>query len=124
MAAYADYNFYNSEYLSGKAAVIPSEMFGHYAKKASAHINRHALGNIGEDIPETVRLCCCELAELVYRSENSPSTNGIASEKVGDLSKSYESGTAAVKALPGQISEIIRSRLAGTGLLYHGGALC
>lgn len=124
MTAYADYNFYQSEYLSGKAAVIPSEAFGHYAKKASAHINQHTFGDIGENIPETVRLCCCELAELIYKSENSPSANGIASEKVGDLSKSYESGTAAVKALPGQISEIIRSRLAGAGFLYHGGALC
>lgn len=124
MTAYADYNFYNSEYLSGKAAVIPSEMFAHYAKKASAHINRHALGNIGEDIPETVRMCCCELAELIYKSENSPTADGLVNEKVGDFSRSYESGTTAIKALSGQIGKTICSWLADSGLLFHGGKLC
>lgn len=124
MTAYADYNFYQSEYLSGKAAVIPSEAFGHYAKKASAHINQHTFGDIGENVPEAIKLCCCELAELFYKSESSPTADGLVNEKVGDFSRSYESGTTAIKELPRQISGIIRSWLADTGLLYHGGKLC
>lgn len=124
MTVYADSNFYNREYLSGTAAAIPSEMFGHYAIKASKYINQYTAGNIGEEIPECVRMCCCELAELIYSCENGKSAGGVTTEKVGDISVSYESAESVKKNLQSQIKEVIRSWLADSGLLYRGGNLC
>ena len=124
MTVYADSSFYEREYLSGRTAVIPSSEFGYYARRASAVIGQYTLGNIGENIPESVRYCCCELAELIYSAENSKSAQGIASEKVGDVSASYENADSLRQALPKQMKSAVYSWLADTGLLHRGGDLC
>lgn len=124
MTVYADSSFYEREYLSGRTAVIPSSEFGYYARRASAVIGQYTLGNIGENIPESVRYCCCELAETIYSAENAKSASGVVSEKVGDLSVNYESAETLRRALPRRMRNVIYSWLAGTGLLHRGGDLC
>lgn len=130
MAAYADYNFYQSEYLSGKAAVIPSEMFGHYAKKASRIIDNNTFDNLTgvepENISGVVKMCCCELAEMLYKSDSSPISKGITNEKVGDVSVSYASADSSGQLMPtaSKVNSILRLWLADSGLLYRGVSLC
>ncbi len=122
MAIYADYAFYKNEYLCGKRAVIDTASFNFYAKKASIKIKEYTLENVDEsNIPECVKLCCCEIAELFYNSDSSGSAGkGIASESVGDQSISYESTDSYRQALSNEIRTVIYSYLSGTGLLYRG----
>ena len=124
MTVYADSSFYERTYLSGRTAVIPSSEFGYYARRASAVIGQYTLGNIGENIPESVRYCCCELAETIYSAENAKSASGVVSEKVGDLSVNYESAETLRRALPRRMKSVVYSWLADTGLLHRGGDLC
>lgn len=119
---YADEQFYKNEYLSGKAAVITAA-FDFYARAASAVIRRQTYDNIGEDIPECVKMCCCELAELLYQSENGMSDKSdISSETLGNGSYSVSYGNAAerMSAVQSKTREIIKRWLFGTGLLYSG----
>ncbi len=123
MTTYADKEFYTNEYLCGKKAVI-STAFYFYARRATQEIRRFTGSNIEEsDIPECVKMCCCEIAELLYNYENSGSCSaaqGISSESVGDMSVSYENSEARYKALSGKIKSVVYSWLTGTGLLYRG----
>lgn len=121
MTAYADENFYKTEYLSGKEAVITTA-FEYYARQASQIIKQHTYGNVSEDnVPECVKMCCCELAELAFRDESSEAQNGgISSESVQGWSKSFESTEARKTALQNAQKACIYKWLSGTGLLYRG----
>ncbi len=123
MTVYADEEFYNNEYLCGKEAVIDTA-FDFYARKATQKIKEFILDNADEDdIPECVRMCCCEIAELIFSAENvNASTSGAAvlSESVGDYSVSYENAENQNRNLKNNIRAAIYSWLAGTGLLYTG----
>ncbi|HAG04042.1 MAG TPA: hypothetical protein DCG28_01265 [Lachnospiraceae bacterium] len=123
---YADYNYYYTNYLvssNGMPSIFFDE-FDHWGNKASSYINLYTHGNIGEEIPDEVKKCCCELAELLYKYEHTPAISGVTSEKVGDISKTYDNSETAVKSLSTQIKNIIYTWLANTGLLYQGGSLC
>lgn len=124
MSLFADYDFYTKEYLCWKEAVIDTASFDYYAQKATQKINQYTFGRIGDDVPKCVKLCCCELAELLYKADSKCANNGISSEKVGDVSVSYESEESQRKVLSNNIRSAIYSWLADTGLLYRGGKLC
>lgn len=119
---YADEQFYKNIYLCGKAAVITAA-FDYYARSASQIIAKQTYDNIGEDIPECVKMCCCELAELIYQSENGMNDKSdISSETLGNGSYSVSYGNAAerMSAVRSKSREIIKHWLFGTGLLYSG----
>ena len=66
---YADENFYTESYLCGKEAVI-NIAFDFYSRKASTVIRTFTGNNIDENnIPECVKMCCCEVAESFFRYE-------------------------------------------------------
>ncbi|MGN1138364.1 MAG: hypothetical protein ACI4RM_02870 [Ruminococcus sp.] len=121
MTAFADFDFYTKEYLCDKKAVIDTASFDFYAKQATQYIRQQTFGNINEDaeIPNCVKMCCCEIAELLYKSADNE-RSGITSEKVGDLSVSYESAESQGQALSKNIKSAIYLWLSGTGLLYRG----
>jgi hypothetical protein len=123
MTVYADSDFYMREYLGGKQAVISPALFPFYARKASSYIDQYTFDRLqGAEIPEAVKMCCCELAETLYRIENSPTYNGVASERVGDISVNYESGASRQQSLNNSIKSVITTWLINTGLMYRGGA--
>lgn len=125
MTVYADNDFYTSEYLSGKKAVIDTASFNFYARKATQVIKKYTFDNVDEThIPECVKLCCCEVAELLYKADSSSASKGITSEKVGDVSVSYESTDSQGQALSKNIRSVVRSWLADTVLLYRGVSRC
>ncbi len=129
MIVYADCKFYTKEYLSGRKAVIDTASFDFYARKATQIVKTYTFKNVDEaEIPECVKMCCCEVAELLFKADNSSASSsissGISSEKVGDQSISYESADSQRQALSSNIKSVIYSWLADTGLLYRGVAKC
>lgn len=121
--AYADSTYYAESYLCGRAAVITAA-FDFYARKATQEINKYISCNIDEhDIPDAVKNCCCELAEILYSDEKA-SESGVSSESVGGWSRSYESSEARKTATTQAICNSVHTWLADTGLLYRGMQLC
>lgn len=121
MTAYADENYYKSEYLNGRKAVITSA-FAYYAREATIIINAYTGSNIDDTkkIAEHVKLCCCKIAELMFKADNMSDSEGISSEKVGDVSRSYESADTRRKQLNRNIKSAVYKYLADTDLLYRG----
>ncbi|MDO4863462.1 MAG: hypothetical protein Q4A05_04755 [Ruminococcus sp.] len=127
MTAYADYEFYTSEYLAGKSAAVTAADFTFYARQASALIKQYTHGNVSENsVPEEVKYCCCELVEQMYAADTSEASkkDGISSESVQGWSQSYESSEARKTALRGSQKECIYKWLSNTGLLYSGVRVC
>lgn len=118
MTNYADITYYTGIY---KGAVLDAASFDLFARKATLIIRQYTFNRINDNnIPDEVRMCCCELAESEYSQDKVKTGNGIASEKVGDYSVSYVS-TADTEALnKSKQAEIINNWLLMTGLLYRG----
>lgn len=125
MVTYADDGFYRKSFLCGKKAVIDTA-FDYYARLASQKIKYYTFNNINEnDIPENVKMCCCDVAEKLFTYEKiSNQRDGKSSETVKGWSVSYENQEQSAKALNDDISGIIRYWLADTGLLYAGVKKC
>lgn len=122
---FADESYYTDEYLCGKEAVI-NTAFDFYARAATAEIKRFTGRNVDEDnIPDCVKNCCCELAELVYTYEkNTADSSGKSSESVGGWSVSYESKEQSDLNFSNAVSDCIYKWLSGTGLLFSGVRRC
>lgn len=121
MTRYADSGFYLNSYRP--PCPMNAASFDFWANQASAIIKSHTFGNIDEsrEIPEEVKMCCCEIAELLFHDDKRKhESGGLSSESVGGWSKSYESSESAEKALNSSVSKAIRKWLSGTGLLYSG----
>lgn len=121
MTIYADENFYADEYLAGKTAVITAA-YTYYFREASRIIDVYTFGNIDADnVPEDVRMCCCELAELICRFDTEQDGHaGKASESVQGWSVSYTSASDSKTQLDAQTRDVVYKWLSGSGLLYSG----
>jgi len=127
MISFADPNFYMNEYLSGKQAVIDTACFNYYAMQSTMKIKQFTFDNIDEsvDIPEEVKMCCCEIAELLYTEDKRQAeTGGVLSETVGGWSKSYESGEKTKHQFDVKARGSINKWLANTGLMFCGVKPC
>lgn len=116
--------FYTSDYLMGRQAVIDTALFPFYARKATQVIKQYTFDNIDENKPilDAVQMCCCEVAEYLYTDEQQSKnqSNGILSEKVGEFSITYESSKSKDDYKKSVIKGIIYTWLADTGYLYRG----
>ena len=118
--SYATYEYYIKEYLQGRQAVIDAASYPFYAQKATQLIKLRTFNRIKEDnIPDEAKMCCCELAEEMYKHEKKDAGN-IASEKVGERSVSFVDKEKAESVFRGKCVSIIYNWLATTGLLYRG----
>ena len=101
MTVYADQTFYTQEYLQGRSAKVPAADFPFYARNASAAINSYAGAFPDDNIPEEVRLCCCEIAELLCTGDTSEASKkaGIASESVQGWSQSKAARAAGLRRI-------------------------
>lgn len=122
MTVYADYSFYTGTYLSGKSAAVTDAEFPYFARKASSVIDRYTFGNVPkDDVSEEVRLCCCELAEMLHAADSARQEHeGLTSEEVGGWRKSYEGSSERYRRTEREQRDVIRRWLSGTGLLYGG----
>ena len=119
MTAWADYSFYISEYLDGRAPTVSEADFRSYAVSATAIAKRYMSDAIADDnIPDEARFAVCALSEALSDHESQRMQAGIASEKTGDLSISYESTANREAAFSAKTADIIRTWL--TPWLYLG----
>ena len=119
---YADEKFYMEQYLSGRKSAI-SVGFGFYARQASQVIDRYTFGRLEKmkQIPESVKMCCCELAEAEYiREKQRKDSGGKTSEKIGTYSVSFETTQESVATFAQEQRAIVMKWLENTGLCYQG----
>ena len=121
MNIYADEKFYHEMYLCEKNAVLTSS-YEYFFREASLIIDHYTFGNIDpENIPQTVKMCCCERAENLFSESKMMSENsGIQSESVGGWSRNYISKSEILTSSKAEQKQIIFKWLANTGLLYRG----
>lgn len=125
MTSFATEDYYKNEYLCGKKAVIDTA-FSFYARSATAEIKRYTGQNIDEsNVPDCVKNCCCELAELIYEHEKTAAESGRkSSESVGGWSVSYESREQSEQSFYSSVENCIYKWLSATGLLFTGVKRC
>lgn len=119
---YADEPFYKDRYLLGRKPEIKSG-FAFYARSASQIIDQYTFDRlIGmQDIPETVKMCCCELAEVeCQREKQKKASGGKTSEKIGTYSVSFGTAQEMAQAAVKEQRGIVMKWLADTGLCYQG----
>lgn len=119
---YADEPFYNDNYLLGRKPVI-SAGFDFYARASSRVIDLYTFNRIPHltGIPESVRMCCCELSESEFRKEKQQrESGGKTSEKVGSYSVSFAAAQESAEAASKEQRDIIMKWLGDTGLCYKG----
>ena len=119
---YADYNFYTEVY---KGSLIPDTAFAGIERAASAYVdyithNRIPASDLPESVMAKVKMAVCAVAETCYKQESDEDSTTVASESVGNHSKSF----AVVKRSFGdrEREKLTKAKqyLHGTGLLYGG----
>lgn len=133
--SYADYAYYSESY---GGTLIPEEQFGFCAARASEYIDQQTFDRLVNGVPEEltskVSSCCCELAENLYRFSAVTSDGGnssgadISSEKIGQYSVTYRTGTETISSLlsgtDSGLNDLLYSvanrHLGSTGMLYKG----
>lgn len=117
---FTDYSYYLNDYLCGTSALLDEKSCSFWLRKAQQRITQYTHGNIDESaVPDCVKLCCCELAEYLFKAEKSRPQTGVSSESVGDVSVSYKQEDFS-RILSRDVREIIYRYLADTGLLFGG----
>ena len=120
---YTDEEFYTKKYLCGRSAVLDAADFLFYARQASMKIKQATFGNIDENkvIPEEVQMCCCEVAELLCKTDQRNNDHeGKVSEKTGDYSVSFVDAEKEKSMLNRSVCAAIERNLCSTGLLFSG----
>jgi len=122
MVSYTTSEFYTDTYSKGRQAVIDTASFPRYALKATQSIKRYTFDNIDENKPfiEELQMCCCDVAEHLYKQDNKDHEDDVQSEKKGEWSTTYISAKEAESLKQSKIKEIIYNWLTMTGLLYRG----
>nr|DAW62999.1 MAG TPA: Head Tail Connector Protein [Caudoviricetes sp.] len=122
MGIYADNGFYTDEYLQGTNPTI-SAGFNYYARSASRIIDLYTFGRLEgvDDIPKDVKLCCCELSELICENETqSRDTGNKTSERIGSYSVGFSSKADREESFKSKQYDIVIKWLGNTGLCYRG----
>lgn len=119
---YADEKFYTEQYLLGRKPALMAD-FGFYARQSSQIIDQYTFGRLEgmAEIPELVKMCCCELSEAEYaREKQRKNSGGKTSEKLGTYSVSFETAKESAAAFAQEQRGIVMKWLEGTGLCYQG----
>lgn len=134
---YANADFYQNEYLQGRAGIIPLTEFPHWSMKASAKINfrsytrneiEDALANVNPESAYRFRLAICEIAEAIYAdnalsgASASGSDGGVvgpkSSESVGEYSVSYNTSAASMTEVDRTAQLSAKARSAANSWLF------
>ncbi len=120
---WVDHNYYLNSYLGARAfssgaEMIPCADFTYLERRAQMLVHRYT-GDV-EEITDELRDCVCAVIELLSAEGGIESISGIAAEKTGDLSITYESAASRIAARESSVREVIYNYLSGTGLLYRG----
>lgn len=120
-----DFSFYKEKYFG--TLIEEEQRFRQPIVKANTYLKQNMYMNPSEEDMELVKLCLCEVAEMIYQDDVNKREHGgreIQSENTDGYSVSYateaEAGKIAVNSLRIKIYEVIQRYLAHTGLLYLG----
>lgn len=121
---YADVEFYHDDYLMGRPGTVPDNDFSYWSMIATAKIRNRTFGRADkmDNIPEEVRMCCCEVAEKLYQSEAVRADNGMILQSYGNDgdTATYKTDDLSEAAVGQAVDGIIRRWLSLTGLMYCG----
>lgn len=117
---YADEDFYLNNYLLGREPLITTG-FGYYARAASQDMDRY-LNDSPDDYQEIASLCCCEVAEAIFRYEK---VSGGVKAPLVSYSNDGQSGQFDMTNYTKEghqrnVYSIIRRHFEDTGLLFMG----
>lgn len=116
---YVDFDYYVNIYKGTKFATEGE--FSPFRRKASNYIRQCTYDRIPSDaVPESAKMCCCELAEQLKQFDENSNNINVSSEHIGDLSISYASAESQKQAKNQAIKDTIHMWLLDTGLLYRG----
>ena len=125
MMNYADSTYYKDTY-KGEVIDTSSVNFDKYAIKATQTIIKYTFNRVDENnVPDDVKMCCCELAEHIYLKdtaevETEADKKSITSETTGGYTAHYEASADRELANIAAVEKIINDWLLMTGLLYRG----
>ena len=119
-----DYEFYADTYCG--TIIGPKNALKQPIIKANSHLNQYMHQEPDETNLEMVKLCLCEVAELIYQDDAMRQEHGgksIQSENTDGYSVTYtssEDGEDGISQADREIYSAIRRYLSDTGLLYLG----
>lgn len=119
--AYADFDYYKNSF---KGSIITdSTTFNSMSEKATDYINSATFGRINS-VTDTVKRCCCALAETILYKSDLDSGKIVESEKNGSYSVTYakntNTNTSTDSAYQKKLKNICLQYLGNTGLMYRG----
>ena len=139
--AYADYAYYTTAYLG---TTIGEADFPLLSLRASSYLDYYTQGRAGENPDlDALKMACCAVAEQMQLADiaqetatkslsaslSSAGPGELQSQSVGSWSKTYRSGgesaqqaLTAAQTAKAALASAANQYLAGTGLLYRGGA--
>lgn len=120
-----DYDFYKEKYFG--IIIEDGDHLKQPVIKANTYLNQIMHLEPSEEEMELVKMCLCEVAEMIYQDTKNRMEHGgreIQSENTDGYSVNYateaEAGKIAVNSLQTKIYAVIRRYLSHTGLLYSG----
>lgn len=120
-----NFEFYQDKYFG--TAIEEERKFQQPILKANTYLNQVMHISPGEDDLELVKLCLCEVAEMIYQDTENRREHGgreVQSESTDGYSVNYateaEAGKIAINSLQTKIYTVICRYLSHTGLLYLG----
>lgn len=139
--AYADYRYYITTYLG---TAIQEDDFPRLSLRASSFLDYYTQGRAARNRElDALKMACCAVAEQMQLADiaqetaakslsaslSSAGSGELQSQSVGSWSKTYRSGgesaqqaLTAAQTAKAALASAANQYLAGTGLLYRGGA--
>lgn len=121
---YANYSYYKAGYLHKDTGLISEADFPAYAQQASMRIDYLTWGRVSDTLAarEEIKLCCCEMAEAIYRydqARDNESAAPIVSWSNDGESGSYDISSSDIteEGHNRMINKIARKYLLRLGLL-------
>lgn len=129
--AYIEWEYYKETFYAGLDTPVSETEFPYYERLAEVKIKEATLGkseNVSEDDETALKDCTCAVMDKIKSFETderytSGSAKGIASEKVGEYSVSYNGGISATEVetrKEAELYKVMKTFLGITGLLYRG----
>ena len=118
---YATYEYYSQTY---NGTALDEVAFARYARMASNLVDTVTFGRVLnlQEIPDAVRDAVCAVAEN-YSEHKAKTGQAIKSESNDGYSVTFATAKTE-EAFQAEAAGVIRMYLAGTGLLFRGGAKC
>ncbi len=109
------FEFYFNVFNSGQKGKISQKSFSGYISRAFRELDTFCSCNFDNDekTKEKVKLCVCEIAELLYLSSDS---GFVKSENIDGYSVTYSDS----KEFEKELRRIVLKRLGNTGILFAG----